>query len=402
MYMTNPIVIHSMKTSHTWSDYSRILFYEVTMNSTNINKRVKSDVLQFMLSCNDKSGALKKEGYFSKVFPELYHIYKNVEFPSWLQDASFCQKLWHFLIENYEQPICKVCGKPCKFINFRNGYRVYCSKKCPSNDKEWQKNRINTCVEKYGTGSNIEKIKETCVQRYGVENVFQTSEVKEKIKNTSLEKYGVENPGGSAESIEKIRTSLIKHFGTIKEAGRHSYKVGQLTKLIRHGDKNYNNIDKMKQTKLERYGDENYVNVAKSKETNRANHGGLHNSQTKDWQFNFKNRKRKFCFDGISFDSTWELKLYKFCKEHCMNIVYQPCTIDYYDSNNKHHVYHPDFMINDKLYEVKGNHLLKDGKLYNPFSKTFDVDKQKCIDDNNITIISFKEIKNLNEFFKIV
>ena len=401
--MTNPIIIHSMKTNHPWNDYDRILFYEVTlMDSININKLVKSDVLQFMLNCNDKSGALRKESYFSKVFPELYLSYKSVEFPLWLHDAQFCQKLWHFLRDNYEQVVCKTCGKPCKFNNFRNGYYTYCSKKCPSNNKEWQENRINTCIEKYGAGSNINKIKETCIQRYGVKNVFQTDEVKEKIKNTSLEKYGVENPGCSLESIEKIKSSVIKHFGSIKEAGRHSYKVGQLTRLRKYGDKNYNNTDKMKRTKLERYGDENYVNTTKSNETNRTNHGGLHNSQTKDWHFSFKNRKRKFCFDNILFDSTWEIKLYKFCKENNMNVIYQPCTIDYYDDNNKHHVYHPDFAIDGRLYEVKGNHLLKDGRLYNPFSDTFDVYKQRCMDDNNVTIISFKEIKNLKEFFNIL
>lgn len=371
------------------------------MDNVNIDKLAKSEVLQFMLNCNDKSGALRKESYFSKVFPEQYHTYKSVEFPLWLHEASFCQKLWHFLRDNYEQVVCKTCGKPCKFNSFRNGYYVYCSKKCPPNNQEWQKNRINTCIERYGAGSNINKIKKTCIQKYGVENVFQTDEVKEKIKITSLEKYGVENPGGSVESIEKIKSSLIKHFGSIEKAGRHSCKVGQLTKLRRHGDKNYNNINKMKRTKLERYGDENYVNTAKAKETNKANHGGLHNSQTKDWQFSFKNRKRKFCFDSMLFDSTWELKLYKFCKENNMSIIYQPCTINYYDGNNKHHVYHPDFMIDGRLYEVKGDHLLRDGKLYNPFSDTFDVYKQKCMDDNNVTIISLEEIKNLKEFFKI-
>lgn len=372
------------------------------MISANINKLVKSDVLQFMLNCNDKSGALRKESYFSKIFPELYQVYKSTEFPYWLCDASFCQKLWHFLRDNYEKVSCKTCGSQCKFNNFRSGYREYCSKKCPSNDEEWQKNRINTCIERYGAGSNIDKIKETCIQRYGVENVFQTNEVKEKIKNTSLEKYGVENPGCSVESLEKIKSSLIAHFGSVKEAGRYSYKIGQLTRLKRYGDKNYNNTAKMKRTKLERYDDENYVNAAKAKETNRSNHGGLHNSQTKDWHLSFKNRKRKFSFDDILFDSTWELKLYKFCKENNMDVIYQPYTIDYYDDDNKRHVYHPDFMINGKLYEVKGNHLLKDGKLYNPFSGSYDVYKQKCMENNDVTIISYKEIKNLKTFFNIV
>ena len=89
------------------------------MGSININKLVKSDVLQFMLNCNDKSGALRKESYFSKVFQELYISYKSVEFPLWLYDAHFCQKLWHFLRDNYEQVVCKTCGKQCKFNSFR-------------------------------------------------------------------------------------------------------------------------------------------------------------------------------------------------------------------------------------------------------------------------------------------
>ena len=79
--MTNPIIIHSMKTNHPWNDYDRILFYEVTlMDSININKLVKSDVLQFMLNCNDKSDALRKESYFLRYFQSCIFLIRVLSF----------------------------------------------------------------------------------------------------------------------------------------------------------------------------------------------------------------------------------------------------------------------------------------------------------------------------------
>ena len=37
-------------------------------------------------------------------------------------------------------------------------------------------------------------VRESFQRRFGVDNPGQLSDVKEKIKNTNLEKYGVENP----------------------------------------------------------------------------------------------------------------------------------------------------------------------------------------------------------------
>lgn len=45
------------------------------------------------------------------------------------------------------------------------------------------------------------------------------------------------------------------------------------TKLIRYGDKNYNNVSKSRETKLEKYGDKNYNNREKAFETNIERYG---------------------------------------------------------------------------------------------------------------------------------
>jgi DNA-binding CsgD family transcriptional regulator len=69
------------------------------------------------------------------------------------------------------------------------------SNKTEEQVKETVKKRRKTKEEKYGNADyfNIEKYKQTCMQKYGVENTFQLEEIKDKIRQTNKEKYGVEN-----------------------------------------------------------------------------------------------------------------------------------------------------------------------------------------------------------------
>lgn len=56
-------------------------------------------------------------------------------------------------------------------------------------------------------------MKKTNKQKYGVENPFQSEEIKEKIKITNLNKYGVENPTYSKEIKEKTRMKCLEKYG---------------------------------------------------------------------------------------------------------------------------------------------------------------------------------------------
>ena len=78
-----------------------------------------------------------------------------------------------------------------------------------------------------------EKRKQTCLKKYGVENVHQSQEVKEKCKQTCLEKYGVDNPA---------KNEMVKQ------------KTKETNKKFWPDRSNYHNIQKMKQTIIERYG----------------------------------------------------------------------------------------------------------------------------------------------------
>ena len=54
------------------------------------------------------------------------------------------------------------------------------------------------------------KTKINNLEKWGVENVFQSKEIKEKIKKTNLKKWGVENPSQNGEINKKIKESISK------------------------------------------------------------------------------------------------------------------------------------------------------------------------------------------------
>lgn len=57
------------------------------------------------------------------------------------------------------------------------------------------------------------KIKQTCRERYGVDNVFQSQTIKDKIANIHVKKRGVSHPSQSADVKEKKRQRCLDNYG---------------------------------------------------------------------------------------------------------------------------------------------------------------------------------------------
>jgi len=57
-----------------------------------------------------------------------------------------------------------------------------------------------------------QRIKETCLGKYKCENPFQNEEIKRKIKNTNMEKRGVEYPSQSEEVKQKIKETCLDKY----------------------------------------------------------------------------------------------------------------------------------------------------------------------------------------------
>lgn len=84
--------------------------------------------------------------------------------------------------------------------------------------KEYKNIVRDTCMKKYGVDNIFkskefqDKIKEKLINEYGVDNVFKSKEFQDKIKKTNLEKYGVINPMQNKE----IRNKALETYNQNK------------------------------------------------------------------------------------------------------------------------------------------------------------------------------------------
>jgi Zn finger protein HypA/HybF involved in hydrogenase expression len=123
------------------------------------------------------------------------------------------------------------------------------------------------------------KRKDSLIEKYGVENVFQLEDVKKKIKQTNLERYGVENVGQIEE--EKLKKEKKKKQTNLDKYGfENVFKVNKIQ-------------EKIKQTNLERYGKVRAISTDKYKEkmyeTNYKKYGTKTPSQNNEIKNKIKN-----------------------------------------------------------------------------------------------------------------
>lgn len=154
------------------------------------------------------------------------------------------------------------------------------------------------------------KIKETCLKKYGTENVNSLPEIREKIKTTSLERYGVENYSSTEECKEKVKNTLISKYGTtgimslpeIKEKVR----ITSLEKYgVEHPRKSEIVKNKAKSTCIMKYGVENPLQnsevAEKSRKTNLKKYGVENVFQNEKIKGKIKDTiKRKYGVEYIS------------------------------------------------------------------------------------------------------
>jgi hypothetical protein len=174
------------------------------------------DYKKFFLE-NNKAGLKTRESYIIKNHNEIYQIINeycdNIKLNS---DISFKEKVYIFINNLTEVPICKNCGVKLKFKkSLREGYGSYCSIKCTNQHEEHKNNVKETFNRKYG-GSPIrdkdikKKIEQTNLERYGVTNIFKDSEY---IKSKTKDKLGVTNPNQLNSVVEKRKSTNLNKYG---------------------------------------------------------------------------------------------------------------------------------------------------------------------------------------------
>lgn len=327
---------------------------------------------------------------------------------------------------------------------------------CTEEEKESRMiNLQNKMIEKYGVDNCSkldwvkEKKKETTLKSIGFDNPLKD---KERMKQGMLNKYGVDHNSHDKDLLAKRVSTYKEHLTEYNAAKNENSELkfddkSKETKLERYGeDYNFKFTDKAKityhkhfeeyeanktenselrfrdktvQTCIERYG-ENYQEIfsKKAMETNKRNHGGLHNSQTKECQEKMKqtyfektgyyysaqnpktrrNHRTCYYYDNEEFDSSWELAYYIYLKDHNISFEYHTISVPY-EWNSETHYYKIDFKVGDRYVEVKGDHLLKK----NVYTEDGRCEaKYKYMKEHNITVLSLEEIKPYLKYIKDV
>lgn len=226
--------------------------------------------------------------------------------------------------------ICKNCGKHVNFSK-QNGYGDYCSIKCANtfkNKSQEHKDKIKqTCLKKYGTITNLqteynkEKSKQTCLKKYGVTNYTKTQKFKDQLKQTSLAKYGVEHHMKTNNSRKYF--SNISDICLRKRQQTNNFKYGSLNYTQSQDYKKHQNeyVEKQKSTCLNKYNTEWYQQTQefkdKYKQTCLDKYGVEHYSQTQECQQKIYNTKKKHNSFHISQneEQVYQLLLTKFSKD---------------------------------------------------------------------------------------
>lgn len=190
-----------------------------------------------------------------KDYPIYYDFISAREFKYWLKHSEEED----FVNERF----CPICGEfiEVQHCGFQGKYKIGC--------------------EKHIKEIRMKSVQDGMMKKYGFVTPGKSKEIWEKIKQTNVEKYGVEFP---------LQDKNI-HKKTIEKGNKNgSYiigaKKGKETKKERYGNENYNNskqiietksnaseqakketIRKLKNTLKECYGDENYNNPDKIRQT---------------------------------------------------------------------------------------------------------------------------------------
>lgn len=245
---------------------------------------------------------------------------------------------------------CKECGKIetialDRFLKYNDVLCRICNSKLNVDYDEMIKQRTihqkETIKEKYGVNNSWQCPKSTEKRIYATKTLESKKKKSETFKNHNKE--------FKENQRKKTEETIIKKYGSLEEFYKQKY-------------------EKYSETCLERYGVSNYRTLCRSK---------------------------RIIFDNLSFDSSWELAFYLYYKSKNVEIKREPIKLEF-EYNGVTHYCFPDFSVNDKLYEIKGNHFFDESKMINPYNRSQDdlyEAKHQCMLNNNVTFISLEDIK---------
>ena len=296
-------------------------------------------------------------------------------------------------------------GFKCKACKISETKKNFDSKRLESIKEKTQK----TNLERFGSVCPLqnekvkEKTKQTNVKLFGVDHPQKNKDIREKTKQTNLRNFGCETPAQNKDVQEKTKQTNLKKFGTNAPLqNKEILQKMEETNLKKYGVKytfqSEQQKEKTKKILLEKFGTEF---ATQNDEVKRAlvKSRWLEKTNEELREIRKKSAARYF-FKRNSFDSKWELAVWIWAVDKRKQIKKEPVCLEY-DFDGSTHKYFPDFEIDGKLVEVKGNQFFKDGKMVNPFNKSQDdfyEAKHQCGLKNGVEFWTGKELRPILDY----
>ena len=439
------------------------------MSNENYTNCSNQELVDLVFKLNNGKHTNRLKFLIKRDNPNLFdEILKRTNFVP--EQTSFMARLYCLKHNIDSIPLCPTCHqRPIRLDS--SGLYDHCSRRCSTLDKNVQKKLQDTCLRKYNVShaqkskeiqdkikrtklerygdenyNNKEKAKSTNMQKYGVEEVLSSPEIRTKIQETMLYRYGVENYVITNEFKQKAKETMLNSIGVehalqnpdiLKKMQETTLSRFGVTCSLRNPEVNKKTVEslvshygvtctwnsdlireKAKDTLLQRYDVDSpfksFMIRELSKQTMLNRYGVEYYAQSYEYHKRKRHKYHSEKYPELTFDSTWEVKVYEFCRDNKINVEYSPKISYDYEYCEKTYTYHPDFLINGKVYEVKGDYFFrinpKTGKeeMYCPYCYDDWSDeyygwlcekyeaKHQCMLKNNVIILRESDIKNLN------
>jgi transposase-like protein len=233
-----------------------------------------------------------------------------------------------------------------------------------------------TYATKPGLKENaLKRRKETCVDKYGTDNVAKVEAIAQKWVDTKIERFGYSGYFQDPSSQKKVQENAHSD---------EAYEKRRATCSERYGtDHHMQNADVLKDFKasmLEKTGFEN----------------PMHNPSTIEHIIDIYGRIGSgalYRFDDRWFDSSWELAYYIWLKDNCIDFEFHPKMPIIYTEDEKSHRYYPDFIVEGRIHEIKGDHFFNDkGEPYCAIDGEYWWGKYNMLVERKAVILRKKEI----------
>lgn len=167
-------------------------------------------------------------GYFSKIFsnknPELRSfVLKHSAFLDGKFDSIYNKPYAKstriiYAVNNLTDFVkCKTCGKPItRNISLNEDINcIYCSNRCAQKDPIVISRVKAAKMKNHGDPNfnNMEKSRQTCKERYGVEYAWQSNRTKEASKKTLMNHFGVDHQMRSSDVKKRMRQRYKEKHG---------------------------------------------------------------------------------------------------------------------------------------------------------------------------------------------